>query len=145
MLLTVARQCALSVGLVAIAASPIVGPGVSRVSASRMRAEPANVAGVWSFTVELGVGTGHPAVTLKQDGEKLTGIYEGRYGPAPLEGTIKDKKIEFTVSVTAEGVAVTGAFSGVVEGEGANQTMHGDVEFEEAGEGSWSAVKAPAK
>jgi hypothetical protein len=108
-------------------------------------AEPAKVAGVWKFTVELEVGTGHPTVTLKQDGEKLTGTYDGRYGAAPLEGTIKENKIQFTVSITAEGAAVTGVFSGAVEGDGENQGMRGSVEFDQAGEGSWSAVKAPPR
>jgi hypothetical protein len=108
-------------------------------------AEPAKVAGVWKFTVELEVGTGHPTVTLKQDGEKLTGTYDGRYGAAPIEGTVKENKIEFTVSMTAEGAAVTGVFSGVVEGEGENQGMHGSVAFDQAGEGTWSGVKAPPK
>jgi hypothetical protein len=110
-----------------------------------VHAEPAKVAGVWKFTVELEVGTGHPTVTLKQDGEKLTGTYDGRYGPAPIEGTIKENKIELNVSMTAEGAAVTGVFSGVVEGEGENQGMHGSVVFDEAGEGTWSGVKAPPK
>ena len=55
-------------------------------------AEPAKVAGVWSFSVESLVGTGHPTVTLKQEGEKITGTYDGRYGPAPLEGTVKDSE-----------------------------------------------------
>jgi hypothetical protein len=118
---------------------------VSSLTAVSRPAEPVKVAGVWKFTVELAVGTGHPTVTLKQDGDKLTGTYDGRYGPAPLEGTIKENKIEFTVSMTAEGAAVTGAFSGVVEGEGENQGMHGAVEFDQAGEGTWSAVKAPPK
>ena len=110
-------------------------------SASSTLAEPAKVAGVWKFTVELEVGTGHPTVTLKQDGEKLTGTYDGRYGPSPLEGTVKENKIQFTVSMTAEGAAVTGAFSGVVEQDG----MSGSVVFDQAGEGTWSAVKAPPK
>jgi len=111
------------------------------VLATSLVAEPAKVGGVWAFTVELSVGTGHPSVTLKQDGEKLTGTYNGRYGPSPIEGTIKENKIEFTVSMTAEGVAVRGAFSGVVEAEG----MSGSVAFDEAGEGTWSAVRAPVK
>jgi hypothetical protein len=101
--------------------------------------EPAKVAGVWKFTVELPVGTGHPTVTLKQDGEKITGTYDGRYGPSPVEGTVKDNKIEFTVSMTAEGAAVTGTFSGMVSADG----MSGEVVFDQAGEGTWSAVKAP--
>jgi hypothetical protein len=100
--------------------------------------EPAKVAGVWKFNVELEVGTGHPTVTLKQDGEKVTGTYDGRYGASPLEGTVKDDKIEFTVSMTAEGTAVTGVFEGIVEPEG----MSGSVQFEGAGDGTWTAVKA---
>ena len=46
---------------------------------------PANIAGQWQFTVELAVGTGRPLVTFKQDGEKITGTYEGRYGKSALE------------------------------------------------------------
>jgi len=120
----------------------------SRVSSLTMAvamAEPVKIAGVWKFTVELEVGTGHPTVTLKQDGEKVTGTYDGRYGAAPLEGTIKENKIEFTVSMTAEGAAVTGVFSGVVEGEGEKQGMRGAVDFDQAGEGTWTAVRAAAK
>jgi hypothetical protein len=118
-----------------VAAVAMVAPG------PLLQAEPAKVAGVWNFTVELEVGTGHPIVTLKQDGEKLTGTYEGRYGPSPLEGSIKDNAIELRVSMSAEGVAVIGAFSGVVAGD----EMSGAVDFDQAGEGTWSAKKAPPK
>ena len=89
-------------------------------------AEPAKVAGVWSFSVELAVGTGHPTVTLKQEGEKITGTYDGRYGPAPLEGTVKDRKIEFTVSMTAEGTAVFGpVVTPAPQGEAAGKLWDG--------------------
>ena len=114
---------------------------VSSLTTAVAIAEPVKIGGVWKFTVELELGTGHPTVTLKQDGEKLTGTYDGRYGAAPLEGTIKENKIEFTVSMTAEGAAVTGVFSGVVEGD----NMHGAVDFDQAGEGTWTAVRAAAK
>ena len=118
---------------------------VSSLTTAVAMGEPVKIGGVWKFTVELEVGTGHPTVTLKQDGEKLTGTYDGRYGAAPLEGTIKENKIEFTVSMTAEGAAVTGVFSGVVEGDNGNQGMRGAVEFDQAGEGTWTAVRAAAK
>ena len=123
----------------------VLPPRVSSLTTAAAMAEPVKIGGVWKFTVELEVGTGHPTVTLKQDGEKVTGTYDGRYGAAPLEGTIKENKIEFTVSMTAEGAAVTGVFSGVVEGEGENQGMRGAVDFDQAGEGTWSAVRAAAK
>jgi hypothetical protein len=111
------------------------------LSAVLVSAAPANIAGQWQFTVELAVGTGRPLVTFKQDGEKITGTYEGRYGKSNLEGTVKENHVEFTVTVVAEGETVSGRFSGTVE----NDKMSGDVEYEGAGEGTWSAVRAPAK
>ena len=104
-------------------------------------AQPANIAGVWQFTVETEMGTGRPVVTFKQDGEKITGTYEGRYGKFDLEGAVKEKKVEFRVAMVAEGTTVTGFFSGVFDAD----RMKGDVDYEGAGEGTWTAVRMPAK
>jgi hypothetical protein len=104
-------------------------------------AAPANIAGQWQFTVELSMGTGRPVVTFNQDGEKITGIYEGRYGKSRLQGTVKDNHVEFTVTMVAEGTEVTGAFAGTYEAD----KMSGEVEYEGAGEGTWSAVRIPPK
>jgi hypothetical protein len=100
--------------------------------------EPVNVAGKWNLTLELESITGHPIVTLKQDGEKLTGTYQGRYGEFPVKGTLKDKAIEFTVTMVAEGTQTQGVFQGKVDGD----TMGGSVTFEGAGDGSWTASRA---
>jgi hypothetical protein len=102
---------------------------------------PANIAGQWQFTVELAVGTGRPLVTFKQDGEKITGTYEGRYGKSALEGTVKENHVEFTISVVAEGTTVSGAFAGDVE----KDRMSGTVDYEGAGDGTWSAIRIPEK
>jgi hypothetical protein len=102
---------------------------------------PANIAGQWQFTVELAVGTGRPLVTFMQDGEKITGTYEGRYGKSALEGTVKENHVEFIVTVVAEGTTVSGAFAGDVE----KDRMTGTVEYEGAGDGTWSAVRIPGK
>ena len=61
------------------------------------------------------MGTGRPLVTFKQDGEKITGTYEGRYGKSALEGTVKENHVEFTVTVVAEGTTVSGVFAGDFE------------------------------
>ena len=103
-------------------------------------AEPAKVDGKWNVLLQLETITGHPVLTLKQDGEKLTGTYEGRYGPSPLEGEIKENRIAFAVTFTAEGSRTTGVFQGTVDGA----SMSGSVEFEGAGNGKWSAVRAKA-
>jgi hypothetical protein len=100
-------------------------------------AEPAKVAGKWNASMQLEAITGHPVLTFKQDGEKLTGTYEGRYGETPLEGQIKDDKIQFTVTFTAEGQQTRGVFLGTVKGD----EMGGDVSFEGAGDGTWSATR----
>jgi L-seryl-tRNA(Ser) seleniumtransferase len=104
-------------------------------------AAPANVAGHWSVSLELGSIVGHPTLELKQDGDKLTGTYRGRYGPSPLEGAVKDNQIGFTVTLNAEGQESSGYFAGTVDGD----KMSGTVEFEGAGEGTWSATRNPAK
>src|SRR5688572_30704888 len=111
------------------------------LSAVLVSAAPADIAGQWQFTVELAVGTGRPLVTFKQDGEKITGTYEGRYGKSNLEGTVKENHVEFTVTMVAEGTTVSGTFTGTYE----NDRMSGDVEYEGAGDGTWAAVRVPAK
>jgi hypothetical protein len=105
--------------------------------AAALSAEPANVAGKWNVTMQLESITGHPVILLKQDGEKLTGTYEGRYGQSELKGSIKDKEIEFTVSIVAEGMQTQGVFAGTVTGD----SMGGNVSFEGAGDGTWSATR----
>jgi hypothetical protein len=108
------------------------------VFAAAMSVEPAKVAGKWNVTMQLESITGHPIILLKQDGEKLTGTYEGRYGQSELKGSIKEKEIEFTVSIVAEGMQTQGVFAGKVDGD----TMGGEVSFEGAGDGTWSATRA---
>jgi len=114
-----------------------VGCLVALTSASVL-AEPAKVDGKWNVLLQLESITGHPVLTLKQNGEKLTGTYEGRYGPSALEGEIKENRIAFVVTFTAESTKTTGVFQGTVDGA----TMGGSVEFEGAGSGTWSAVRA---
>jgi hypothetical protein len=62
-----------------------------------------DLTGAWIFTVETDAGTGTPTVTLKQDGEKITGHYSSMtLGEADLTGTLKGTALEF--KFTAEGI-----------------------------------------
>ena len=106
-----------------------------------LSAEPAKVAGKWNAVLQLESITGHPVLTFKQDGEKLTGTYEGRYGESALEGTIKEKKIQFAVAFVAEGTQTQGIFVGTVDGD----SMSGEVTFEGAGDGTWRASRAKSQ
>jgi hypothetical protein len=98
-----------------------------------------NVTGKWSMTLEMSMGTGTPALDLKQEGEKITGTYTGRYGTSALEGTLKERAIEFSVTMNAEGQSVTLSFGGEVSADG--QTMKGQATLGELGDATWSAKK----
>jgi hypothetical protein len=114
---------------------------LAMVGLAVVQAEPAKVDGRWNVLLQLESITGHPVLTLKQDGEKLSGTYEGRYGPSALQGEVKENRIAFVVTFNAEGTTTTGVFQGTVDGS----TMGGSVEFEGAGSGKWSAVRAKAE
>jgi hypothetical protein len=114
---------------------------VATLASVSIVAEPAKVDGKWNVLLQLESITGHPVLTLKQDGEKLSGTYEGRYGPSALEGEIKENRIAFVVTFSAEGTKTTGVFQGSVDGA----TMGGSVEFDGAGSGTWSAARAKAE
>jgi hypothetical protein len=100
-------------------------------------AQSTNVSGNWKLTFETQNGAANPSVVLKQDGEKLTGTYKGRFGESPLEGAVKGKEIKFTVKVNAQGQEFLLEYAGAVEGD----TMKGKVKFGEMGEADFSGKK----
>src|SRR5262245_26322410 len=100
-------------------------------------AQSKNLSGNWKLTLETPNGSGSPSLVLKHEGEKLTGTYKGRFGESPLEGTVKDKDIKFTVKVNAQGNELQIEYTGTVEGD----TMKGKVKFGDFGEGTFSGKK----
>jgi len=102
-------------------------------------AKAVNIAGKWTMSLELSIGTATPALDLKQDGEKITGTYTGRYGTFPVKGTLKDRALEFSVQMNAEGQDVTMSFSGEVAADA--QTMKGQASIEGLGDATWTAKR----
>jgi hypothetical protein len=100
-------------------------------------AQTANVSGNWKLTLETPNGPASPSLVLKQEGEKLTGTYKGRFGEAPLEGAVKGKDIKFTVKVNAQGQEFVIEYSGAVEGD----TMKGKVKLGDMGEAEFTGKK----
>ncbi len=115
------------------------------VSAQRqaMAGQTVSVAGKWTMTLEMSMGTGTPTLEIKQEGEKITGTYTGRYGTFALEGTIKGRAIEFAVTMSAEGQSVTISFAGEVAEDG--KSMKGTAVLDQLGDATWSAVKEKAE
>jgi hypothetical protein len=100
-------------------------------------AQSTNVSGNWKLTFETPNGAANPSVVLKQEGEKLTGAYKGRFGEFPLEGAVKGKEIKFTVKVNAQGQELLLEYAGTVEGD----AMKGKVKFGDMGEADFSGKK----
>jgi hypothetical protein len=101
-------------------------------------AEAIDVTGTWIVQITTPDISATPTVVLKQDGEKLAGEYQStQYGSFPLEGTVKDGKIQFGFTMNIEGNAVSTSFSGTV----AKDSLKGDVSYGDFAQGSFTAVK----
>ena len=94
-----------------------------------------DVSGTWNAVVELDLGSGEPTFVFSQDGDAITGTYEGTFGSADLTGTVTGNTIEFTFG--AEGVGAA-TYTGTVTGD----SIEGTCDYGEAGGGTWTAKKA---
>ena len=100
---------------------------------------PVNVTGKWIFTVETSAGSGMPTVTLKQDGEKLTGHYSSQnFGEVDLTGTVKGMAIAFMFGADVQGTHLDVMYSGTVENK---DSMKGKVNLGGVGEGTFTAKR----
>ncbi len=93
-----------------------------------------DVTGNWVFQVETSGGSGSPTFTFKQEGETLTGKYNGQFGTADIKGTVKGNQIEF--SFNAEGLGVI-TYSGTIE----TGAMKGKVTLGDQASGTWTAKR----
>jgi hypothetical protein len=101
-------------------------------------ADKTDITGVWAFQVETPAGAGTPTFTFKQDGEKLTGQYKGQFGEAPLTGSVKGNKVDFSFKVQAQGQEGTIKYTGTIEKDG---TMKGTADFGDIGSATWTAKR----
>jgi hypothetical protein len=93
----------------------------------------AEVTGTWKLDVVMDAGSGTATFVFKQDGEKLTGTYQGVLGEANVTGTVKEDKIEFSFS----GRGVDAHYGGKVTGD----TMEGTCEYGQVGSGTFKGKK----
>jgi len=100
---------------------------------------PPDVSGTWNLTVAFTGGTGNPVFTFKQDGEKLTGHYQGALGEAEVTGTITGSAIKFGFKVGGTDDTVT--YSGTVDGD----AMKGSVNLGQFGDGTFTGKRVTTK
>jgi hypothetical protein len=96
-----------------------------------------DVTGKWIFTVETSAGAGMPTVTLKQEGEKLTGHYSSQnFGEVDLTGTVKGTAINFMFGADVQGTHLDVTYSGTIDNK---DSMKGKVNLGGLGEGTFTA------
>jgi hypothetical protein len=98
-----------------------------------------DVTGKWLFTVQTDAGSGEPTVTLKQDGETLTGHYSSQtLGEADLTGSVKGQDIRFSFSANAQGTSLTVTYTGTIENKDA---LKGNVDLGGVASGTFTAKR----
>lgn len=98
-----------------------------------------NLTGKWQMTLEMEVGTASPVLVFKQDNEKLTGTYTGRYGEYALVGKVDGRKLEFVVTINAEGTETKMSFTGELTPAG--DVVKGNADLGGMGQATWLAKR----
>lgn len=121
-------------------AALIMGLAVLLATGHQARAQAkVDVTGSWAFDVKTEAGNGNSTVTMKQDGEKLSGHYSGStLGEADLTGTVKGAKIDFSFTANVQGNALDVVYTGNVDGKDA---MSGSLTITAIGSGTFTAKR----
>jgi hypothetical protein len=115
----------------------VVALVVGALVPSTLVAQGVNVTGDWAFTVQTDQGAGNPTITFKQEGEKLTGKYNGQLGQSDLTGTVKGAAIHFTFTIDVQGQNAPVTYDGTVE----KTTMKGKMDIGGMVNGTFTATK----
>jgi hypothetical protein len=107
------------------------------VASAPVAAQGTNVTGDWTFNVTTDQGGGTPTITFKQEGEKLTGKYNGQLGVADLTGTVKGTDIQFSFTVDVQGQQAPVTYKGTVE----KNTMKGTLDIAGMVNGTFTASR----
>ena len=96
-----------------------------------------NIAGDWEMTITSPQGTRTTAISLKQEGEKISGMFKSQAGELPVEGSItgNDLKLAFTINFQGQPMPIT--MSGTVDGE----SIAGKADFGGLADGDFSAKR----
>jgi hypothetical protein len=117
----------------------LMGAGAAPSFAQKAPDAAVNLTGKWQMQLEMSVGTSTPVLVFKQDAEKLTGTYTGRYGEYALVGKVEGRKLEFVVTINAEGTETRMSFTGEVTPAG--DVIKGNAELGGMGEATWLAKR----
>ena len=112
----------------------LAGAGIGRATAT-----PADISGTLGLLVDLENGDhGDPTFVFKQDGDALTGTYDGPLGEHRVTGIVKETKAVFGFEFTRDGSTHKATYTGVIESE---TKMSGTLEISDGPKGKWTATR----
>src|ERR1043166_6524687 len=102
------------------------------------QATPTSVSGDWDVTVVSPQGPNTTRLSLKQDADKLSGMFKSPMGELPVTGAVTgaDVKILFTINIQGRPLDIT------LNGKATDTTMTGTAVFGTFGEGEFSAKRS---
>jgi len=108
------------------------------LSSSALAQSPA---GAWELTVDTPQGANTSTLTLKLDGDKLSGdLANQMMGSSPVTGTFSAGTVAVTANIDVQGTSLQLGINGKVDGE----TMTGNIKFGDFGEFPFTAKRAGA-
>ena len=109
------------------------------VSVVSAQGQKLNITGKWVFEVQTDAGTGTPTLTIKQEGEKVSGHYSSQtLGEADFTGTLKGQALTFTFQADLQGTAVPVTYVATVD---SNSSMKGTIDIGGAASGTFTGKK----
>jgi len=126
----ITRRAVLSVIVLAFA---VCGATLAFAQAAKV-----DLTGKWLFDVQTDAGSGTPTVTLKQQGDKLTGHYNGQLGDVDVAGSVKGSDFSFAFSADLQGNRFDVTYKGTIENKDA---LKGTMSMGGVGNGTFTAKR----
>jgi quinohemoprotein ethanol dehydrogenase len=103
------------------------------LSLAQEKATPTDVSGAWNLTMETPQGAMAIGLTIKLEGEKITGEISSDRGSLAIQGTVDKETIKFS--------GETNGFTLTFTGKPGPTEMTGTVDFGGNGSAPWSAKR----
>lgn len=100
-------------------------------------AQDNGAAGIWDVNLTTPSGPMSVALTLKRDGDKLSGTIAGPQGEVAVEGSQKDKAVNVNFSVQTPNGAIAIVMNGNQEGD----ALAGTIDFGGQGQAEWTGKR----
>lgn len=113
-----------------------VAAGLASIASAQ--AAKVDLTGKWIFNVTTDAGSGTPTITLKQDGEKLTGHYNGQLGDVDVAGSVKGSDFTFGFSSDLQGNKLDVTYKGTVVNK---DEVKGTLSIAGLGEGTFTGKR----